>query len=84
MNLFRQHTAAYVSIRQHTPLVVDKCWQRNKEPVLGSLSLLLTCCLRARWQVSKADFVGGFVDGLPFVTAQHTSAYVSIRQHTSA
>jgi hypothetical protein len=68
----RQHTSAYVSIRQHTP--------RAQEPVRALVVQYLSLVVKYLSQPSSRISE----EYAAHTPCAHTSAYVSIRQHTSA
>ncbi len=78
----RQHTSAYVSIRQHTYRVVDGCEEEEEMDLIQqteSLSRSVTSAYISIQHTSASRHRACLV-----LLRQHTSAYVSIRQHTSA
>jgi hypothetical protein len=88
----RQHTSAYVSIRQHTLQPAAACAELRRQPLAVGVSAncrefrctcrWLKCALplsRSASVISRRQHTSAYVS-----IRQHTSAYVSIRQHTSA
>jgi hypothetical protein len=89
----RQHTSAYVSIRQHTSAYVSVCGYLREEPggemgvsVCGGGCLLLVLILITAASAVLPRGTPAFYTTASAAACRQwcTSAYVSIRQHTSA